>query len=115
MNDMSDSDASSTDDRWDAALLAAGFDVDPDRELNGRAADEAQLAADAEMGDGRDPWADASPTVDALTDAQREYVIAASPALGAALPSQSLLGDDPLDGLADADVAHADADVIDFD
>ena len=113
---MSDPNVSPADDRWDAVLLAAGFDVDPDGALRGRAADEAQLAAESpEIDDGRDPWADAAPTVESLTDAQREYVVAASPALGAALPSQSLLGDDPLDGLADADVADADADVIDFD
>ncbi len=110
---MSDSDPSPADDRWDAALLAAGFDVDPDEALRGRAADEAALAAETD--DERDPWADAAPAVEALTDAQREYVVAASPALGAALPSQSLLGDDPLDGLADSDVADADANVIDFD
>lgn len=100
-------------DRWDAALLAAGFDVDPDVGLDGRAARE--VGAAIEDTSLPDPWRDAGTTTAPLTEEQRAYVVATSPALGAELPAQSLTGDDPFGDLSERAMRDADDDVIDFD
>ena len=100
--------------RWDAALLEAGFAVDPDDQLRGRAAAELDEAVD-DPDALDDPWRTAFDEVRALSPDQRSYLETSSPALGAALPPQSLVGDQPLDGLADAELRDADDEVIDFD
>lgn len=101
----------SDDRRWDEALLAAGFEVDPDARLTGRPAAEL-VDDDAELAD---PWRDVDVAAAGLTPEQRSYVDTTSPALGGALPSQTLTGDDPLGDVDAATVRDADSDVIDFD
>lgn len=98
-------------ERWDELLLAAGFDVDPDATLSGRAAAEAA----ADTVDNDDPWANRPVTATGLTDDQRTYVINASPSLGAELPGQPLTGDDPFGPIDDTTLRRADDDIIDFD
>ncbi len=106
------------DDRWDAALLAAGFDVDPDAELVGRAAAELAeseaSAASADHASLPDPWSEAA-GAPSLTEEQRAYVVATSPALGAELPTASLTGDDPFGDVSERAIDDADGDVIEFD
>lgn len=99
---------------WDAMLLAAGFDVDPDTELVGPVAEEAPETSNVDDALA-DPWRDLTIAVPPLTGDQRTYLVEASPAIGAALPSQSLTGAAPFDGIDSVALDAADDDVIDFD
>ena len=80
-------------------LAAAGFET-------------AAIEPDDDRGD--DPWAELGLEPAPLTAAQRGFVDASSPALGAAL-THDLLGSAPLSDASEGDVAWADDTVIDFD
>lgn len=80
-------------------LVAAGFEPD---------------VLETESASGDDPWADAVIAPAALTTAQRGFVDASSPALGAVL-GHDLLGSRPLTGEDEDELAWADDTVIDFD
>lgn len=97
------------DDRWDDALLAAGFDVDPDHQVSGPASAE---PVDESMDD---PWRELRVDAVGLSDDQRAWIDDTSPALAGSLPPQTLTGHDPLGDVSDAAVESADDDVIPFD
>lgn len=110
-----------SDERLDLWLGAAGFD-----ELDDPIGAEplgAQPVGTEPVGDGPagtrapgdDPWTDADLPARPLTDAQRAFVEATSPGLGAALGGGALLARRPFDELGDDEIERADDDVIDFD
>ncbi len=94
-----------SDDRLDVWLTAAGFE---DLERDVPAEPEGMVDVD-------DPWGALDLDPVPLTDAQRDFVDATSPALGAALAAGTLIGTSPLDALDSDEIERADEDVIEFD
>lgn len=102
-----------SDDRLDVWLSAAGFEDLDERDIP---ADRVARVGDVDdVDDVDDPWGALDLDPVRLTDAQRDFVDATSPALGAALAAGTLTGTSPLDELDSEEIERADEDVIDFD